>query len=46
MPPKTIGPGVIGDVFYTEDRGFAMGVFNLGPIIGESWFPLRSRLGS
>ena len=35
---QTIGPGVISDVFYTDDRGFAMGIFNLGPIIGKFLF--------
>lgn len=36
---QTIGPGVISDVFFTDDRGFAMGIFNLGPIIGKSCYP-------
>jgi len=36
----TLGAGVIADVFRTDERGFAMGIYTLGPLIGESYPPL------
>ncbi|KAM6504581.1 hypothetical protein FSOLCH5_015323 [Fusarium solani] len=36
----TLGGGVIGDVFHTEERGLAMGIWSLGPIFGPTFGPL------
>jgi MFS family permease len=42
----TLGGAVIGDLFRPEQRGFAMGIWTIGPLIGECVFntPLCSRL--
>jgi MFS family permease len=34
---QTIGPSVVGDLFRREERALAMGVFNLGPLLGEHY---------
>jgi MFS family permease len=31
----TLGAGVIADVFRTDERGFAVGIYTLGPLLGE-----------
>ena len=31
---QTLGAGVIADVFRTDERGFAMGIYTLGPLLG------------
>lgn len=31
----TLGAGIVGDLFRPQERGFAMGMWTLGPIIGE-----------
>jgi MFS family permease len=31
----TIGGGVIGDLFRPEQRGFAMGMWTIGPLFGQ-----------
>ncbi|KAK5659519.1 hypothetical protein OQA88_721 [Cercophora sp. LCS_1] len=36
----TLGAGVIADVFRTDERGFAMGIYTLGPLIGPTVGPL------
>ncbi|KAK0622557.1 major facilitator superfamily domain-containing protein [Immersiella caudata] len=36
----TLGAGVIADVFRTDERGFAMGIYTLGPLIGPTAGPL------
>ncbi|KAK3936524.1 fluconazole resistance protein 1 [Diplogelasinospora grovesii] len=36
----TLGAGVIADVFRTDERGFAMGMYTLGPLIGPTVGPL------
>ncbi|KAK1763448.1 major facilitator superfamily transporter multidrug resistance [Phialemonium atrogriseum] len=36
----TLGAGVISDVFRTDERGFAMGIYTLGPLIGPTVGPL------
>lgn len=36
----TLGAGVISDVFRTDERGFAMGIYTLGPLIGPTLGPL------
>ncbi|OIW33652.1 major facilitator superfamily transporter multidrug resistance [Coniochaeta ligniaria NRRL 30616] len=36
----TLGAGVISDVFRTDERGFAMGIYTLGPLIGPTIGPL------
>lgn len=38
----TLGGAVIGDVFGPEQRGFAMGIWTLGPLFGRSLSYLRS----
>ncbi|KAL2019036.1 hypothetical protein VTK56DRAFT_10140 [Thermocarpiscus australiensis] len=42
----TLGAGVISDVFRTDERGFAIGIYTLGPLLGPtigpvvgSWLP-------
>lgn len=37
---QTLGAGVIADVFRTDERGFAMGIYTLGPLIGPTIGPL------
>ena len=32
---QTLGAGVIADVFRTDERGFALGIYTLGPLIGK-----------
>ncbi|KAK0738860.1 major facilitator superfamily domain-containing protein [Schizothecium vesticola] len=36
----TLGAGVIADVFRTDERGFAMGIYTLGPLLGPTLGPL------
>ncbi|KAL1869197.1 hypothetical protein VTK73DRAFT_3198 [Phialemonium thermophilum] len=36
----TLGAGIISDVFRTDERGFAMGIYTLGPLIGPTVGPL------
>ncbi|KAK4032639.1 hypothetical protein C8A01DRAFT_50606 [Parachaetomium inaequale] len=36
----TLGAGVIADVFRVEQRGFAMGMYTLGPLIGPTVGPV------
>ncbi|KAB5558484.1 major facilitator superfamily transporter [Coniochaeta sp. 2T2.1] len=36
----TLGAGVISDVFRTDERGFAIGIYTLGPLIGPTVGPL------
>lgn len=36
----TLGAGVIADVFRADERGFAMGIYTLGPLIGPTVGPL------
>lgn len=36
----TLGGGVIADIFRPEQRGFAMGIWTVGPLFGESRLPL------
>ncbi|KAI1859964.1 uncharacterized protein JN550_011775 [Neoarthrinium moseri] len=36
----TLGGGVIGDLFHPEHRGFAMGIWTLGPLLGPTIGPL------
>ncbi|KAH8653349.1 major facilitator superfamily domain-containing protein [Xylariales sp. PMI_506] len=36
----TLGGGVIGDMFHPEQRGFAMGIWTLGPLFGPTIGPL------
>ena len=40
MGNKTLGAGVISDVFRTDERGFAMGIYTLGPLVGPTIGPL------
>jgi MFS family permease len=40
MGTQTLGAGVIADVFRTDERGFAMGIYTLGPLIGPTIGPL------
>jgi hypothetical protein len=34
---QTLGAGIIADLFRTDERGFAMGMYTLGPLIGKFW---------
>ncbi|KAK3368313.1 major facilitator superfamily domain-containing protein [Podospora didyma] len=36
----TLGAGVIADVFRTDERGFAIGIYTLGPLIGPTVGPV------
>ncbi|KAK3369718.1 major facilitator superfamily domain-containing protein [Lasiosphaeria ovina] len=36
----TLGAGVIADVFRTDERGFAIGIYTLGPLIGPTLGPV------
>ncbi|KAK1756604.1 fluconazole resistance protein 1 [Echria macrotheca] len=36
----TLGAGIIADVFQTDERGFAMGIYTVGPLIGPTAGPL------
>lgn len=38
--PQTIGGGVLGDVWRTEERGMAVALYTLAPIIGPTSGPL------
>lgn len=40
---QTLGAGVIADVFRTDERGFAMGIYTLGPLTGWCSRPNRRR---
>jgi len=33
---QTLGGSIIGDLFRPDQRGFAMGMWNLGPLLGKS----------
>ena len=34
LTSQTLGAGVIADVFRADERGFAMGIYTLGPLVG------------
>ncbi|KAK3987503.1 fluconazole resistance protein 1 [Cladorrhinum sp. PSN332] len=36
----TLGAGIIADVFRTDERGFAIGIYTLGPLIGPTVGPI------
>ncbi|KAK3358220.1 major facilitator superfamily domain-containing protein [Lasiosphaeria hispida] len=36
----TLGAGVIADVFRTDERGFAIGIYTIGPLLGPTIGPL------
>ncbi|KAH8898246.1 MFS general substrate transporter, partial [Thozetella sp. PMI_491] len=36
----TLGAGVIADVFRADERGFAIGIYTLGPLVGPTVGPL------
>ncbi|AEO68651.1 uncharacterized protein THITE_121452 [Thermothielavioides terrestris NRRL 8126] len=36
----TLGAGVISDVFRADQRGFAMGIYTLGPLVGPTVGPI------
>ncbi|KAK4163831.1 fluconazole resistance protein 1 [Cladorrhinum sp. PSN259] len=36
----TLGAGIIADVFRTDERGFAIGIYTLGPLIGPTIGPI------
>ncbi|KAL2134410.1 hypothetical protein VTI74DRAFT_249 [Chaetomium olivicolor] len=36
----TLGAGVISDVFRTDERGFAIGIYTLGPLLGPTIGPV------
>ncbi|KAK0639739.1 major facilitator superfamily domain-containing protein [Cercophora newfieldiana] len=36
----TLGAGVIADVFRADERGFAVGIYTLGPLVGPTLGPL------
>ncbi|KAJ4286523.1 hypothetical protein N0V90_013223 [Kalmusia sp. IMI 367209] len=38
--PVAIGAGVLGDCFHTEERGMAMAVFGLAPLLGPAIGPI------
>jgi MFS family permease len=38
--PQSIGGGVVGDLWSPEERGMAMSVYSLAPLIGPSVGPL------
>lgn len=33
----TLGGGLVGDIFRPEERGFAMGIWTIGPLFGTFW---------
>lgn len=42
----TLGGGVVADIFRPEERGFAMGMWTIGPLLGQfslSYFPMACR---
>jgi len=38
--PQSIGGGVVGDLWSPEERGMAMSLYSLAPLIGPSTGPL------
>lgn len=38
--PQSLGGGVVGDLWSPEDRGMAMSVYSLAPLVGPSTGPL------
>ncbi|KXN88346.1 hypothetical protein AN958_07491, partial [Leucoagaricus sp. SymC.cos] len=38
--PQSLGGGVVGDLWSPEERGMAMGVYSLAPLVGPSTGPL------
>lgn len=48
--PQSIGGGVVGDLWSPEERGMAMSLYSLAPLVGPStgplvggWIALKSR---
>lgn len=38
--PQSLGGGVVGDLWSPEERGMAMSVYSLAPLVGPSTGPL------
>lgn len=38
--PQSIGGGVVGDLWSPEERGMAMSIYSLAPLVGPSTGPL------